>query len=83
MIPGDCIVQNDDGGIGHVSMILSSCHNAAGDIYYLIGFSFMPAQEFHIENAMQFGKDGWFTLHGYYEFLKNHLDLGEPVLRRF
>jgi hypothetical protein len=81
--PGDLIVQNTDGGIGHVSVILNSCKNKAGKHYYLIGYSFMPAQEFHIEHAMKYGKKGWFTIDGYYEFLKDHLDLGEPVLRRF
>ena len=83
VIPGDLIVQNSDGGIGHVSVIMNSCSDTAGKRLYLIGYSFMPAQEFHIEHAMQFGTDGWFTLKGFYEFLKNHLDLGEPVLRRF
>lgn len=81
--PGDLVVQNSDGGIGHVSMIMNSCHSAGGEKLFLIGFSFMPAQEFHIEDAMKYGTSGWFTVGGYVEFLKNHLDLGIPVFRRF
>jgi len=81
--PGDLIVQNDDGGIGHVSMIMNSARRSTGEVLYLVGFSFMPAQEFHIENAMKYGTSGWFGAEGYVTFLKNHLDLGVPVFRRF
>lgn len=84
LIPGDLIVQNTDGAIGHVSVILNSCKSIKdGSRLYLIGYSFMPAQEFHVEDALNLGKGGWFTLEGYFKYLKNYLDLGDPVLRRF
>lgn len=84
IMPGDMIVQNSNGGIGHVSMIMDECINSKGEKLYLIGFSFMPAQEFHIERAENsYGQNGWFTLKGYYKFLKERLDFGKPVLRRF
>ena len=82
--PGDLIVQNERGGIGHVSMILDECRSEDGRRLYLIGYSYMPAQEFHIEKAGdEYGKDGWFSMEGYYRYLADHLDLGTPVLRRF
>lgn len=82
--PGDMIVQNEGGGIGHISIIMSICKSDIGDALYLIGFSYMPAQEFHIEGAFDaYGKQGWFTLKGYYDFLHDNLDLGKPVLRKF
>lgn len=82
--PGDMIVQNVDGGIGHVSMIMDVCTNNRGEKLFLIGFSYMPAQEFHIERASDnYGIDPWFSLRGYYKYLKEKMDYGEPVLRRF
>lgn len=88
--PGDMIVQNDTGGIGHVSMIVDACEDQDGKRLYLIGFSFMPAQEFHIEKspdtipgADPFGKEGWFSIEGYLDFLDRYYPYGEPVLRRF
>jgi hypothetical protein len=81
--PGDLIVQNVDGGIGHVSVIVNSCTSKKGQRLFLIGYSFMPAQQFHIEHAGSYGMDGWFTLDGYIRYLKDNLDYGEPVLRRF
>ncbi len=82
--PGDMIVQNERGGIGHVSMILDACVSAKGERYYLIGFGFMPAQEFHIEKAdAAHGRAGWFTLDGFIQWLRENLNVGEPVLRRF
>ena len=85
--PGDLIVQNETGGIGHVSVILDAASPSDGSskpTIFLIGFSFMPAQEFHIERASPgHGVEGWFTLDGFRQFLKDRLDLGEPVLRRF
>lgn len=82
--PGDMIVQNEGSGIGHVSIILNVCKSEKSQYLYLIGFSNRPAQEFHIEKAMDaYGKQGWFTISGYREFLKNNLDLGTPVYRRF
>ncbi len=82
--PGDMIVQNERGGIGHVSMIVDECRDAKGNRLYLIGFGFMPAQEFHIERAPdRYGKGGWFTLEGFCRWLSDNLDVGRPVLRRF
>jgi hypothetical protein len=82
--PGDMIVQNEDGGIGHVSVIMDVCVSDRGERLYLIGFSFMPAQEFHIEKACaSCGSGGWYSLDGYFSFLKAYLDLGNPVVRRF
>jgi len=82
--PGDMLVQNKTGGIGHVSVIMDVCKNSAGEKLYLIGYSFMPAQQFHIEKAdSQYGKAGWFTLKGYEMYLERNLNFGKPVLRRF
>jgi hypothetical protein len=81
--PGDMIVQNDDGGIGHVSVIFDMCEKNKEKLY-LIGFSYMPAQEMHIQIATEYyGIQGWFTLEGFYKYLDDHLNLGKPVLRRF
>jgi hypothetical protein len=82
--PGDMVVQNERGGIGHVSVIMNVCTSAQRDTLLLIGYSFMPAQEFHIEKAeFGYGKGGWYSLKGFYRFLKENLDVGDPVLRRF
>ena len=82
--PGDMVVQNEKGGIGHVSIIMNAAASNQGETLLLIGFSFMPAQEFHIEKAqLGYGKGGWFSLKGFYRYLKENLDVGEPVLRRF
>ncbi|MEZ5300516.1 MAG: DUF4846 domain-containing protein [Verrucomicrobiales bacterium] len=82
--PGDMIVQNETGGIGHVSMVLAKAEKPGAEPVFLIGFSFMPAQEFHIERAgASQGEAGWFTLAGFQAWLKQNLDVGEPVLRRF
>ena len=82
--PGDMIVQNKSGGIGHVSLILDVCASEQGEKLYLIGYSFMPAQEFHIEKADDSrGVEGWFTIDGYFEYLSEVLPFGKPVLRRF
>ncbi len=82
--PGDMIVQNETGGIGHVSVIMDVCHSASGEKLYCIGFSFMPAQEFHIEKASpRHGRHGWYTFGGYSAYLHEYLDLGTPVLKRF
>ena len=44
----------------------------------------MPAQQFHIERADdRYGKEGWFTLEGYEQYLRENLNYGDPVLRRF
>jgi hypothetical protein len=81
---GDMLIQNQTGGIGHVSIIVDICKDSQGNKLYLIGYSFMPAQEFHIEKANnKYGKEGWFTLKGYRSYLKEYLPYGEPVYRRF
>jgi hypothetical protein len=82
--PGDMFVQNGNGGVGHVSMIVDECISTGGaKKLYLIGFSFMPAQEFHIEMASDsYGIGGWFTYDGAVQFLENVFTL-TPVLRRF
>lgn len=84
LIPGDMIVQNEGGGIGHASVILDVCKSEEGGKLYLIGYSYMPAQEFHIEKAASSrGIEGWFTLEGYFSYLSYYIPLGEPTLRRF
>lgn len=87
LMPGDLIVQNETGGIGHVSVILDMARPEdapEAPPLFLIGFSFMPAQEFHVERAgPRHGTAGWFTLEGFRGFLRERLNLGEPVLRRF
>jgi len=84
LIPGDLFVQNERGGVGHVSVIMDICAAQDGARLFLVGYSFMPAQEFHIEKAGdEYGVEGWFTLEGYKQHLRDHLDYGEPVLRRF
>jgi hypothetical protein len=83
-MPGDLIIQNERGGIGHVSVILDVCRSKQGKKLFLIGYSFMPAQEFHIERAREkYGTGGWFTLEGYRQYLADYLNFGTPVLRRF
>ncbi len=82
--PGDMFVQNRRGGIGHVSMVMDACRDPDGNTLYLVGYSYMPAQEFHVERAgAQYGRDGWFTYEGYCRYLRDRIDLGEPQLRRF
>ncbi|RHX82090.1 DUF4846 domain-containing protein [Leptospira yasudae] len=82
--PGDLFVQNETGGIGHVSMILDSAEAKNGKKLFLIGFSFMPAQEMHIEKAPnEFGSSGWFTYEGFIGHLNESYPYGTPVLRRF
>lgn len=82
--PGDMFVQNNNGGIGHVSVIVDAAKSkSAGEPdLYRVGFSFMPAQEFHIEEAST--HNGWFTREGFEQLLEQRLgSLGAPVLRRF
>ncbi len=84
LMPGDLFVQNRRGGVGHVSVIIDICQSTNGKRLFLVGYSFMPAQEFHIEKATDdYGIEGWFTLEGYKQYLRDHLDYGEPVFRRF
>ena len=84
--PGDMFVQNKDGGIGHVSLIVDSAKNTNGEQIYLIGYGFIPAQEFHIEKAKRgYGIDGWFTQKGYEKYLSEFpfSPYGKPVMRSF
>jgi hypothetical protein len=84
LVPGDMLIQNETGGIGHVSVVMDVCEAAGKPRLYLLGFSFMPAQEFHIEKAaVGKGQGGWFTLAGYKAYLAEVLPFGPPVLRRF
>lgn len=83
---GDMIVQNDsEESIGHVSVILDEAVNSAGRKVYLLGYSFMPAQEFHIEKAgSAYGFEGWFTDNNLFEYVDSAFGaFGEPVVRRF
>ena len=84
--PGDMFVQNTNGGIGHVSMIVDAAQNASGEHVFLIGYGLIPAQEFHIEQAYAgYGFSGWFTRKGYEKYLSKFQfkQYGKPVLRRF
>jgi hypothetical protein len=84
LLPGDIFVQNENGGIGHVSMVLDACENSKGQRLYLVGFSFMPAQEFHIEKGSgEYGTKGWFSRDGYIQYLNRYYPYGKPVIRRF
>jgi len=84
LIPGDMIVQNEGGGIGHASVILDVCKTREEGKLYLIGYSYMPAQEFHIEKAAgSRGTEGWFAIEGYFNYLSDYIPLGKPTLRRF
>jgi hypothetical protein len=82
--PGDMFIQNGNGGVGHASMIVDMCTSySGGRRLYLVGFGFMPAQEFHIEGAASaYGVDGWFTFDGAMRYLQETFYL-TPVLRRF
>jgi hypothetical protein len=84
IIPGDMFVQNERGGIGHVSVVVDACKSKQGKRLFLIGYGFMPAQEFHIEKAADScGTEGWFTFEGYTQYLHENLNYGKPELRRF
>jgi hypothetical protein len=84
--PGDMFVQNTNGGIGHVSMIVDAAQDARGETVFLIGYGLIPAQEFHIEQAYaRHGTHGWFTRKGFEQYLSRFQfkQYGKPVLRRF
>ena len=84
--PGDMFVQNKDGGIGHVSLVVDCAKNINGKQIYLIGYGFIPAQEFHIEKAQTgYGIGGWFTKKGYEKYLSEFpfSSYGKPVIRSF
>ncbi len=70
--PGDLIVQNTTGAMGHVSVILDVAQDSSGHRLYLIGNGWTPAQSFFVRIARpDEGSDGWFTLAGY----ENHLSV--------
>jgi hypothetical protein len=82
--PGDMLVQNHTGGVGHVSVVMDACHDGKGVSLYLMGYSFMPAQQFHLErNRVENGKCGWFTIAEYLQYLEQFLNYGEPAYKRF
>jgi hypothetical protein len=84
LVPGDLFVQNETGGIGHVSMILDHAKSPSKPDLYLIAFSFMPAQEMHIEKApANLGRQFWFEYQGFLNHLAEKYPYGKPVLRRF
>ncbi len=83
---GDMFVQNQGNeGIGHVSVVIDQAENEFGHKLYLVGYSFMPAQQFHIEKASEeHGIDGWFTADGYERFAKEQFGFfGEPIVMQF
>lgn len=72
LLPGDLIVQNTTGAMGHVSVILDVAQDSSGHRLYLIGNGWTPAQSFFVRIARpDEGSDGWFTLAGY----ENHLSV--------
>ena len=86
LVAGDMFVQNDsEEGIGHVSVVLDEAINQYGHKVYLVGYSFMPAQQFHIEKAKQeYGIDGWFTAEGYKQYAQAAFgSFGKPSIMRF
>ena len=83
---GDMFVQNDsEEGIGHVSVVIDQATNDIGQNIYLVGYSFMPAQQFHIEKSSeQYGPQGWFTAQGYYEYAEHAFgSFGRTKIRRY
>jgi len=82
--PGDMLVQNQRGGEGHVSVVMDVCQNGKGGRLYLMGYSFMPAQQFHLEQGRaENGRAGWYSIEGYRQYLKRYLDFGDPAYKRF
>ena len=83
---GDMFVQNDsEEAIGHVSVVVDEAQNSFGHKVYLVGYSYMPAQQFHIEKAdEEHGLNGWFTAEGYRRYaIEMFGTFGAPVLMRF
>jgi len=85
LLPGDMLVQNNSGGVGHVSVVMDACADSTGHRYYLLGYGYMPAQEFHLERASpEYGPQGWFDLQGIYQYLRIHFgSFGRPRAYRF
>ncbi len=81
--PGDLIVQNTSGAMGHVSVILDAAVNGEGERLYLIANGWTPAQSMFIRQPQAGeGVDGWFTLAGYERHLQGYR-FGPFELRRF
>ncbi len=81
--PGDLIVQNTSGAMGHVSVILDAAVNDDGERLYLIANGWTPAQSMFIRQPQAGeGSDGWFTLAGYERHLQGYR-FGPFELRRF
>jgi len=83
---GDMFVQNDsEESIGHVSVVIDQAINEVNQQVYLVGYSFMPAQQFHIEQSSQeYGPQGWFTAEGYYRYAEETFGaLGKTKIRRY
>lgn len=82
--PGDMLVQNQTGGIGHVCVILDACEKD-GEKLYLLGYSFMPAQQMHIEKAPEeFGINGWFIDKYLTSYIESEFSsYGKVQFRRF
>jgi hypothetical protein len=81
--PGDLIVQNTSGAMGHVSVILDAAVNGDGERLYLIANGWTPAQSMFIRQPQEGeGSDGWFSLAGYERHLRGY-QFGPFELRRF
>lgn len=81
--PGDMIIQNEGGGMGHLSIILDMAQNTSGEKLYLIGNGWTPAQSFFIHKATAGnGDDYWFTIDGYRRHL-SRFSFGPFNFRRF
>lgn len=80
--PGDMLIQNDTGGIGHVTVIIDAGENRRGERQYLAGFSFMPAQEFHIEKGSGV-RNGWFTRAELISHIEKNYPYGKIAVHRF
>mgnify|MGYP001107024683 CR=1 FL=1 len=81
--PGDMIVQNRTGGMGHLSIIFDICADDSDERLYLIGSGWTPAQEIIIHRAAaDEGSGHWFTLEGYRRHLEA-FDFGPFTYRRF
>lgn len=83
---GDMFVQNDsEEDIGHVSMVIDEVTDEHGNKLFLIGYSYMPAQQFHIERAPEeLGASGWFTAEGYQHYAELQFGaFGNVELRRY
>ncbi|GHA02545.1 hypothetical protein GCM10008090_09900 [Arenicella chitinivorans] len=82
---GDMFVQNNSGGIGHVSVVVDQATSLLGEHAYLVGYSYMPAQQFHIEDASnRDGLGAWFTAEGYKQYAQTVFGhFGAPEVMRF